>query len=107
MSSEEKTTKVVQTYDQPIEVGLSRSAKGQYYWKINVRAESPIAALGQVADIDNELRHRFTAEPETIPKDSRSNAVSPDPAHSRMDQTLKNIRSAEEQLTEIQGGEAP
>jgi len=96
MSEPEKTTKVVQTYDQPIEIALTRGAKGQYRWSINVKAESPLAALRQVQDIDSELRHRFgeASEPDWGSKVAGSKPAE-DP-HQRMEKTIENAKRASE-----------
>lgn len=98
MNEPEKTTKVVQTYDQPVEIQLTRGAKNQYRWSINVKAESPLAALRQVQDIDSELRHRYGVEAGFEPTNSNKTTLPSDPAHARMDQTLQNIKKAGEQL---------
>lgn len=62
---QERTTRVIQTYSQPVEVELSRSAKGGYYWKISVRSESASATVAQIAEIDSQLRQKFSPETPT------------------------------------------
>jgi len=96
MSEQEKQTKVIQSYEQPIEIDLSRSAKGQYYWKIQVKAESPLSALRMVQDLDAELRHRFAEAPGPNPSPGpAASAVSPDP-HDRMERTIARAKEAGE-----------
>ena len=96
MSEQEKQTRVIQSYEQPIEIDLSRSAKGQYYWKIQVKAESPLSALRMVQDIDAELRHRFAEAPGPNPSlGPAASAVSPDP-HDRMERAIARAKEAGE-----------
>lgn len=103
MSEQEKQTRVIQSYEQPIEIDLTRSAKGAYYWKISVKAESPLSALRMIQDIDAELRHRFAEAPGSTPGPSPSApAISQDPL-ARMDQQLRNIKAAGEKLLKRQG----
>jgi hypothetical protein len=105
MSEPEKTTKVVQIYDQPVEVSLIRGAKGQYRWSINVKAESPLAALRQVQDIDAELRHRYAAVPGFELGESKPQASCPEDPHARMEKTVEDARKAGERGPQL--GEQP
>jgi CTP synthase (UTP-ammonia lyase) len=63
MTEEQRVTRVVNEYREPVEVSLVRGAKGQYRWNISVKAESPLAALRMIQDVDQELRHRYEVEP--------------------------------------------
>jgi len=95
MSEQEKTTKVVQTYAQPVEVDLSRSAKGGYYWKISVKAESPIAALRQVQDIDQELRRRYVPPAASEPARPEAQASANADPHKRMEKAIARAKEAD------------
>jgi len=96
MTEQEKTTKVVQSYDQPIQIDLSRGAKGQYYWKISVKAESPLSALHMVQDIDQELRHRYALAPDFKPGTPKLQAPSPEDPHTRMEKAIAGAKEAGE-----------
>jgi hypothetical protein len=95
MNEEEKQTKVIQTYEQPVEVDLTRSAKAQYHWKISVKA--PIAALRMISDLDAELRHRFVEASASGLESGSPKPQAPaigDP-HQRMQRAIENVKTAE------------
>lgn len=59
MSSEERTTNVIQKHAQPISVTLTKGAKGTYRWEISVKAETTEKALRLIAYTDLELRKAY------------------------------------------------
>jgi hypothetical protein len=102
VSEQERTTKVFQSYDQPIEIDLSRGAKGRYYWRISVKSESAPAALRQVQDIDQELRRKFV---EASASELESGSPKPQPQISgseepyrRMEKAVENVKKAAEKV---------
>jgi len=96
MSEQEKQTKVIQSYEQPVEIDLSRSAKGQYYWKIQVKAVSPLSALRMVQDIDAELRHRFAEGTGLEPGNPKPQVLESEDAYRRMEKAIENVKKAAE-----------
>jgi hypothetical protein len=74
MSEEQHTTRHVNEYKEPVEIMLSRSAKGQYYWKITVKAETPQTALQQTSGIDSAPKYRYLTETPTIRKQTQAGA---------------------------------
>jgi hypothetical protein len=68
MSEEQRVTRVINEYKEPVEVSLVRGAKGTYRWTINVKADSPGSALRSIQDIDSELRHRYPSETSAVDK---------------------------------------
>jgi len=64
MSQQERITKVVNEWKQPIHVTLQRGARGNYRWAIDVRASDMSDVLFLVSKIDGELRRRFKSPTE-------------------------------------------
>ena len=70
--SEEKVTKVVQEFKQPITVEVNKTTRG-YTWSIKVSVEDEHTALYLIDVLDFELRKRFQAsqnqqsQPQTKP----------------------------------------
>jgi len=105
LSNEERTTNVVQRYAQPVQLKLTKGAKGTYRWEIQVHAESPLQALRQIDEIDRELRYRYSQPQPDPSKPAADKSSSPAGPHSRMDERLKSIREAGEKPVNVWGGE--
>lgn len=105
MSSEERTTNVVQRYAQPVQLKLTKGAKGTYRWEIQVHAESPLQALRQIDEINRELRYRYSQPQPDPSKPAADKPSSPTDPHQRMSRAQKSAVEAGKKLT--QGGEWP
>ena len=46
-------------YERPYKVTLTRGAKGDYRWEIEVRGATPAETLDSVKDIDRELYLKY------------------------------------------------
>lgn len=101
--SEERITRVVSEDRQPIQVKLTKGARGVYRWEISVKGQN----LGEVLDLtkraDHHLRQTYSqAQKMKINVSSGSGNPSSDSTHAAMDEKLRRIREAGERLT---GGE--
>jgi len=96
MSSEEKITNVVQRYAQPVNIKLSRSSKGSYYWSIDVRAEDVDQALYMLEEADQKLRVSYLEQPTLNQPGPDKSPDKPENPHSRMNIQLNRIHEAGE-----------
>ena len=98
MSSEEKTTNVVQRYAQPIRVKVIRGARGQYRWEIEDAGDDASTVLYTINYVDDRLRGRYLpAQPNpTMP--TAKGPSSEEDAHSRMESNLASVKRAGEKL---------
>lgn len=101
MSERQRFTQVFSEDRQPINVKLTRGAKGQYRWDIQVKAATLDRALQLVKSGDNWLKEHFLQDPK-VQLHQSSNPQ--DSVHSSMDQALKNTREAGKKLLENEGG---
>lgn len=46
-------------YERPYKVTLTRGAKGDYRWEIEVRGVDPFSTLGAIGEVDNSLREKY------------------------------------------------
>jgi hypothetical protein len=105
MSSDQRITRVVNEHKQPVQLTLTRGAKGIYRWQIDIRAEDVDQALYMLGEADRKLREQFLEQPLPNQPVEAAGPDKPKDPHSKMDQALHNIKKAGEKLTG--GGEQP
>jgi len=105
MSSEEKTTVVLQRHTQPFKVQLTRGQRGTYGWKIDVQAEDRTAVLYEIDQIDEYLRGRYLNEQSRLGTLQKPCSEPADDPHSRMEARLASAKKAGEKG--VFGGEMP
>jgi len=96
MSSEEKTTVVLQRNAQPFRLQLSRGQKGGYGWKIDVQAETRDELLHQVDMIDTYLRGKYLSEFSRTGTVQKPEASSPQDPFNRMERAIEGVKRASE-----------
>lgn len=105
MSSEERITRVINEHKQPVNITLTKGAKGRYRWNIDIRAEDVDQALYMMGEADRKLRAGYSEQPTPNQPGEAAGPDKPEDPHSKMDQALHNIKKAGEKLTG--GGEQP
>jgi len=96
MNEEQRITRVINEYKQPVSITLTKGAKGFYRWTIDVKAESADEALTLVKQMDLELNRTFTTVASSPPNPEKARSSAPQNPHSKMDQALRNIKKARE-----------
>jgi hypothetical protein len=105
LSSEERITRVINEYKQPIEVELTKGARGIYRWRIGIKGETSLQILREIDEIDRYLSSKYGGPPPNPTKPAADKPSSPADPHARMDERLKSIREAGEKLVNVWGGE--
>lgn len=96
MSSEEKTTVVLQRNAQPFRLQLNRGQKGGYGWKIDVTAETRDELLYEADMIDTYLRGKYLGEGSRTALAQKPQAISPEDPHDRMEKAIARAKEAGE-----------
>ncbi|MDI6813891.1 MAG: hypothetical protein QMD10_10170 [Desulfitobacteriaceae bacterium] len=105
MSSEEKTTHVVQRYAQPVEVELTKGARGAYRWRIGVKGETALQILREIDEIDRHLSSKY-GHPQPNPADpDKPAAAKLEDVFEKQQHRLDNAKKAGEKG--VFGGEMP
>ncbi|MBX5321367.1 MAG: hypothetical protein QHH12_04920 [Candidatus Bathyarchaeota archaeon] len=94
MSSEEKTTNVVQRNAQPFRLQLIRGQRGSYGWRIDVQAETRDELLYEVDMIDAYLRGKYLNESSRMETLQKPQTPSPNDPHSRMEKIIEAAEKA-------------
>jgi len=94
LSSEERITRVINEYKQPVNITLTKGAKGRYRWSVNVHAEDVDQALYMLEEVDQKLRASFGEQPTLNRPVEASGPDKPEDPHSQMEQALRNIKKA-------------
>lgn len=103
MSGEAKTTTVVQRQAQPVNIRLTRSSKGVYYWTVDVYAEDVDQALYMLNEADSKLCEVYASQStETQVPGFKPSEASMDP-HARMETVIRRARQAGENPIDLQG----
>jgi hypothetical protein len=105
VSSEERITRVINEHKQPVNITLTKGAKGRYRWSIDVRAEDVDQALYMLEEADRKLREQFLEQPLPNQHGEAAGPDKPKDPHSRMDQALRNIKKAGENPVSLWGDE--
>jgi len=62
MSEEQKTTRIIQSYAQPVSITLTKGQRDSYGWEIKVQGEDISSVLQKIHAVDSELRARYCKE---------------------------------------------
>jgi hypothetical protein len=59
MSDEVPTQRIINSFEQPIHITLTKNAKGSYQWEISVHAPTLKEAIDQIKEADSILTNQY------------------------------------------------